>query len=70
MKKMWFVSENGYPLSVFDDREDAIIEKETLAGIEDRYSYKIYGLTKAEIEANSDEYEDEFQLAEEEGYIS
>ena len=48
MKMLWFVSENGYPVSVFDNKDDAIIEKDVLASIDVMYTYRIYGISHQE----------------------
>ena len=69
MHKFWFVSENGYPVSIFNDRQDAILERNALAGLDALFSCHVYGLAVEEIIEDDDDYEDERTLAEEAGFI-
>jgi len=67
--KLWFVSEDDIPVAVFDSRTQAQEEKESLSNENEDYEYRIYSLIIEDLEDNSDEYAEEYELALQEGFF-
>lgn len=65
-KKLWFISEDGDLIAVFDDPEYARDELYYLREDDPISTFKVYGLTENQIE----NYNDEFELAVSEGFIN
>lgn len=63
--KLWFISEESEVIGVFDDHEVAREELFYLKEDNPTGRYRVYGFTEAELENYSDEYD----LAQSEGYL-
>lgn len=64
-QKLWFISEDSDVIAVFDDHEIAREELFYLREDDPTGTFKVYGLSLAELENYSDEYD----LASSEGYV-
>ncbi|MBN2050037.1 MAG: hypothetical protein JW760_06285 [Spirochaetales bacterium] len=67
--KLWFIKEDDVPVAVFDSKVHAQEEKESLANENEDCEYRIYSLSIEDLEDNSTEYEEEYELALQEGFF-
>ena len=68
-EKLWFISEDNEPVAVFDSKVQAVDEKASLANDNEDADYRVYSLTIEDLEENSGDYEEEYDLALQEGYF-
>lgn len=65
-ESLWFISENGEPISVFSDREQALEESFYLKEENPLERFDIYELSREDLE----EYSEEWELARYSGFVT
>ena len=63
--KLWFIGSEGEPIALFGEKRAAKDQLETYRLDDESGEYRLYGIDVEELE----DYEEEFSLAEDEGFV-